>query len=303
MRRRWGRAFTMVELLVTMAVIALLLGLLLPTLRGVREHTGETSCASNLKQLGAATLAYLAAWDDHLPQVTGTDPFTGEQVVIGSLFGGKRGTLPYYDIDQYGADERPLNAFLGSGVHFSAPVVAGVYVEEDMPLFHCPLDRGQPGAGGIPAAKTLYDLVGTSYALNDHTLDNNDCWTLIPGWTPPCAVPGVEPVPGGRMPAVLDPAKTWMIGDQPIFNFEADPATNPTGDHKQRWHFNKVQVNLCFVDGHVGQGIEVPKSSDGDGDGRIDQNTTKRYTFLPRPDWLEPDALGSNCSVCSLSAP
>ena len=143
MRRRWGRAFTMVELLVTMAVIALLLGLLLPTLRGVREHTGETSCASNLKQLGAATLAYLAAWDDHLPQVTGTDPFTGEQVVIGSLFGGKRGTLPYYDIEQYGADERPLTAYLGSGVHFSAPVVNGTYVGGDMPLVGGPRARGK----------------------------------------------------------------------------------------------------------------------------------------------------------------
>ncbi len=99
------------------------------------------------------------------------------------------------------------------------------------------------------------------------------------------------------MPRVEDPTKTWMIGDLPIYNYQQ------LGDRKQHWHFNKVPVNLCFVDGHVGQGSEVPKSSDGDGDGRIDQNTTKWYTFLPRPDWLEPDALGSDCSVCSLSAP
>ncbi len=93
------------------------------------------------------------------------------------------------------------------------------------------------------------------------------------------------------MPRVDDPTKTWMIGDLPIYNYEADSFTNPTGDRLQRWHFKKVQVNLAFVDGHVGIGIKVPKStalSDGSGSGTIVQNTTKFYTFLPSRDWLEP---------------
>ena len=107
------RAFTIVELIVVIGIISVLMGLLLPALSGVREHSGETACASNLKQLGQATLAYLAAYNDHLPQVTATNPFTGEPEIIGALFGGKRGELAFFGINEYGADRRPLNKFLG----------------------------------------------------------------------------------------------------------------------------------------------------------------------------------------------
>ncbi len=134
----------------------------------------------------------------------------------------------------------------------------------------------------------MYDYIGTSYTLNDHALDSETCWTLVPARSPSCGATGR---PGGKMPRVDDPSKTWMIGDLPIYNYEADPFTNPTGDRQQRWHFDKVQVNLAFVDGHVVAGIKVPKStalSDGSGSGTIVENTTKFYTFLPSRDWLEP---------------
>jgi prepilin-type processing-associated H-X9-DG protein len=53
---------TLVELLVVLAVIALLAGLLLPLLsRGQRLAQGAR-CVNNLRQLGLATLLY---WDDH----------------------------------------------------------------------------------------------------------------------------------------------------------------------------------------------------------------------------------------------
>ena len=99
---------TMVEILVVIAILAVLMGLLLPTLSRVREHSGETTCASNLRQLGAATLAYRAAWKDHLPQVA-VELGPGFEVIIGALFGGKRGELTDYDINEIGADQRPLN--------------------------------------------------------------------------------------------------------------------------------------------------------------------------------------------------
>ncbi len=278
------RGMTMVEILVVIAVLAVLMGLLLPALSRVREHSGETTCASNLRQLGAATLAYRAAWNDHLPQLAALSPFSGEDEIIGALFGGKRGELAFYGINEFGADQRPLNTYLSPDA-WRSDDDGDEYIDEHVPAFHCPLDRGQPAqpSAFLEAVSTMYDYIGTSYTLNDHALDGEDCWTLVPARTPSCDATGR---PGGRMPSVEDPTKTWMIGDLPIYNYQQ------LGDRQQRWHFDKVQVNLAFVDGHVGVGIKVPKRStalsDGSGSGTMVQNTTKFYTFLPSRDWLEP---------------
>lgn len=301
---RPGRGFTLVEALVSIAIIAVLLGLLLPSLRYTREHVGETHCASNVRQLSAATLGYLAAWNNHLPQRS-AEVFPGFESIIGALFGGKRGTLAGYGINEIGADERPLNAYLSTSGYIGDHD-GDEEIGEDVPVFHCPLDRGTPGdpAAGVPHSTSLYDLVGTSYNLNDHALDSQGCWTLIPARSPPCAGETVKTRPGGPMPRVEDPSLTWMIGDQPIYNYELDPYSNPSGDRHQRWHHHKPRVNLAFVDGHVGIGIDVPGPGFADPATPDDlppgepNNTTPWYSFLPRSDWLRPGALGPGCSVC-----
>lgn len=54
--RRCG--FTLVEMLVVMSVTAVLIGLLVPALRGARDASRRAGCASNLRQLALADLAY-----------------------------------------------------------------------------------------------------------------------------------------------------------------------------------------------------------------------------------------------------
>lgn len=61
MQRRRA-AFTLVELLVAIAVIAILAALLLPTLAKARERARRARCASNLRQIAMASFMYV---DDH----------------------------------------------------------------------------------------------------------------------------------------------------------------------------------------------------------------------------------------------
>jgi prepilin-type N-terminal cleavage/methylation domain-containing protein/prepilin-type processing-associated H-X9-DG protein len=65
-RKPWG-GFTLVELLVVIALMAVLAGLLFPVLRSVRERAGQSTCLSNLRQIGQAQLLYVQDWDERLP--------------------------------------------------------------------------------------------------------------------------------------------------------------------------------------------------------------------------------------------
>ena len=60
-------AFTLIELLIVIAIIAILAAILFPVFAQAREKARQTACLSNQKQIGTAFMMYTQDYDENLP--------------------------------------------------------------------------------------------------------------------------------------------------------------------------------------------------------------------------------------------
>ena len=69
MSNKTRNGFTLIELLVVIAIIAILAAILFPVFAKVRDKARQTTCTSNLKQIGLAVLQYNQDYDEAYPLV------------------------------------------------------------------------------------------------------------------------------------------------------------------------------------------------------------------------------------------
>lgn len=120
--------FTLIELLVVIAIIAILAGLLMPALSSSRERSKSISCATNVKTLAMACLAYADDYDGHMSRVGGINGFNNGKAWI-----GKCGKWSSIDLAEPGL----VTPYFGNNIKVkSCPSVEGELINRNSGLFH-----------------------------------------------------------------------------------------------------------------------------------------------------------------------
>ena len=208
------RAFSLLELLISLVIVSALLAILLPTLTSARIASHRADCASHQIALSEAWHLYLEANDQRFPLVY-DEP--------GWFYGGLRFSAingsPFLDFD------RPLNRY----------VPRSSLVRHGEQMFQCPADTGirgevaEAGTGSLSA----YRAFGTSYRANAALL------------RPASSVPVGQEVGLSLSRITTPPSRLVVMGDAVWFEVR-----RRTG-RQAEWHATPDAGNLLFHDGSV----------------------------------------------------
>ncbi len=216
---QFAKAFTLTELLVVIAVIAILAALLFPAISAAKAKTQRTVCMNNLRQINLGIHMYL---DDQSNGSPGNTNATHS---------------PFVSWTDY---RQLINNDVG---------VKGASSPQDK-VFACPADTffydmSRNGRGYVPQPMhEQSDHAFTSYAFNAGQFSSpsrtNAAYTVTNNYG----------IAGQRLEAVLHPARTVLLAEVPAFS--------PYSWHQPKRPFSKgnalfadAKDMICFVDGHI----------------------------------------------------
>ncbi|MCK6455444.1 MAG: type II secretion system GspH family protein [Phycisphaerae bacterium] len=223
--------FTLLELLVVIAIVALLIGILLPSLTAARNEALRIKCLSNLQSIGQALGSYSV--DDSEGFLIPVHPaaergwtFDGEYE-----YGGSAATIPGPIGNIYRKTFGPENRLLNWQLY------GEVTAATDLRLFHCPGDTGLQDAPrnfdpALPIDVPMRDVTGTSYRVNNHIEMYTSRYFHGPYLRRVNRIPDT-----GRTVALME-----TIGQAAVYN--APPI------FVRGWHVRPRTYNAAFTDGH-----------------------------------------------------
>lgn len=145
--RRRSFAFTLLELLVVLAILAALVGLLLPAVQKAREAASQTACRNNLRQIGLALLHY---HDAHRTFPAGGIEWRGPANPNGRQLAWSAFVLPYLEQENVYRQLDLTRAFDDRTNADAAATVLNVYLCPSTPRTAPLVDgRGACDYGGI----------------------------------------------------------------------------------------------------------------------------------------------------------
>ena len=239
-------AFTLVELLVCIAIIVLLISTLIPALGQSREVTYMALCGNNLRQVGTSMGGYAAEWKGCIPpnitRVDGVDPTYGPYATANSTSTVYAASMSHY-IGYVRSDNSgpanggaQMNWYSGLGVMWSTGNIP--YTLAGARLMWCPGERRANFMGTSKQSSLVgpgrYWITSGNTGLIDHPDSpipgsNGGAWTVQSNYTYRSL--GVSPSPSVTYNNSISKG-SWQIDRVAKYVAVIDNAVNIYGDSK-----------------------------------------------------------------------